>query len=184
MTTSETTIEKPAASLSPGATWSKLLNRLATPLTAGLFTVSAISGTALFFRWAPGAFHTMHVWLSMVLLAPFLLHVLKNWQSLMGYAKRGTLIVPLAVCLIVALPFVYAGLNGARGSPSSRAVRLMTQVPLSNLAPVLKSTPEALLAALRKQGYGADSASDTLEKIAAASGKQGPELLFALLPLR
>ena len=39
------------------------LNRYATPLTLGLFAVSALSGVALFFHLAPGAFHGMHEWL-------------------------------------------------------------------------------------------------------------------------
>ena len=55
--------------------FSRFMHRFATPLTTGLFVVSAVSGIALFFHWAPTAFHTMHVWLSMVLLLPFILHV-------------------------------------------------------------------------------------------------------------
>jgi hypothetical protein len=73
-------------------------------LTTGLFLVSAISGIALFFRWSPGSFHAMHEWLSM-LLAPFVLHMWRNWGAFMTYIKRNTLWIPLALCIIISIPF-------------------------------------------------------------------------------
>lgn len=55
-----------------------IANRYATPLTTGLFAVSAISGVALFFHLGSAYFHGMHEWLSMALLIPFGVHVWKN----------------------------------------------------------------------------------------------------------
>lgn len=166
---------------------SKIMHRLATPLTTGLFLVSAVSGVALFFRWLPGAFHTMHVWLSMVLLVPFVFHVWRNWRSLLGYARRGALVAPLVLCLVVALPFAVLGLgDGGRrgGNPGFRAVALMTQARLSDLAPVLETTPDTLLAILRQRGYQARSADETLDAIAATSSKQPSEVLSNVMPKR
>jgi len=60
---------------------------------------------------------------------------------------------------------------------------LMTQPRLSDLAPVLKTTPPALLASLAQQRYRA-SADDTLERVARASGQQASELLLAVMPAR
>ncbi|MCB1455931.1 MAG: DUF4405 domain-containing protein, partial [Nitratireductor sp.] len=57
-----------------------LLSRYATPFISGLFLVSLISGIALFFHVGPSGFHGMHEWLSMVLIAPFVLHLWKNWK--------------------------------------------------------------------------------------------------------
>src|SRR3982750_3833021 len=103
------------------------INRFATPLTAGLFAVSTISGIALFFHWMPGAFHAMHEWLSILLLAPFALHAWKNWRPLLGYAKRGALLVPLVASVLVALPFTVSGLTrNSGGNPAFRAIPLMT----------------------------------------------------------
>jgi hypothetical protein len=162
---------------------STLIHRFATPLTTGLFAVSTISGVALFFHWAPAAFHAMHEWLSVVLLLPFALHLWKNWRSLLGYAKRGYLVLPLLACLIVAAPFVASGLTGGSGgNPAMRTTTLMTSAPLSNLAPLLKTTPDALLATLRQQGYQAVSADQTLAAIAAVSGKSAAEALVVVLP--
>lgn len=177
--------ETPAGTRVPrqGSRVPGFVSRFATPLTTGLFVVSAVSGAALFFHWASGAFHEMHEWLSMVLLAPFVLHVWKNWRSLLGYARRGTLAVPLLASLVVALPFAYSGLaGGGRGNPAFRVMSAMTQARLTDLAPVLKTTPDALLAALKQQGYQARSADETLDAIATAAGKQSSDALFAVMP--
>lgn len=162
---------------------SRFINRFATPLTTGLFVVSAVSGVALFFHWVPGAFHSMHVWLSMVLLLPFVLHVWRNWRSLLAYAKRGTLVVPLIASLLVAVPFAVSGTSGGGrgGNPAFRATAFMTQARIADLAPVLKTMPDALLTTLKQQGYRAQSAGQTLHEVASASGTQGSEALFAVI---
>lgn len=160
------------------------MNRYATPLTTGLFAVSAISGIALFFHLATGAFHAMHEWLSMLLLLPFALHMWKNWRPLVSYARNGALLIPLAACLVVAVPFAVTGLSGGGGNPARRAVAMMTTVPLSDLAPVMKSTPDAMMKALAQSGYAVSSAEQSLEAIAQASGKSAFDALGALVPAR
>jgi len=159
-------------------------NRYATPLTTGLFAVSAISGIALFLHWAPGLFHEMHEWLSVVLLAPFGLHAWRNWKSLTLYAKRGTLVLPLIAAVAVAMPFAVSGWRegGSGGNPAFRTMALMTQARLADLAPILHTTPDALLTTLRREGYQASSGNDTLDTIAAGSGKPASAILFTLMP--
>ena len=160
-----------------------LLSRWATPLTVGFFAVSAISGVALFFHLGQGWFHEMHEWLSMMLLAPFVLHVWKNWRPLVAYVQRGTLWWPVAAALVIAVAFaVQGGGEGHKGmSPQGRAVSVMTQARLADLAPVLKTTPEALQASLIQRGYKPASADDTLDSVAASSGTSATRLLFELL---
>jgi hypothetical protein len=162
----------------------RFINRFATPLMTGLFVVSAVSGVALFFHWVPGAFHSMHVWLSMVLLLPFVLHVCRNWRSLLAYAKRGTLVVSLVASVLVAVPFAVSGTSGGGrgGNPAFRVTALMTQARIADLAPVLKITPDALISTLQQRGYQAQSADQTLDEVASASGKEGSEALFAVIP--
>ena len=162
-----------------------LVTRYATPLTTGLFAISTISGVALFFHWAPGTFHAMHEWLSMALLVPFVLHVWKNWAPLANYARRGTLTMPLVVSLVAAVAFGAGGLTAGRGgNPAFRTVPLMTDAPLSALAPVLKSTPDRLRSLLEQKGYSVASVDVTLGEVAAASGKAAPEVLFSVMPNR
>lgn len=157
--------------------------RYITPITTGLFLVSAISGVALFFHWAPGTFHSMHEWLSMVLLVPFVFHMWRNWGAFMGYIKRKTLWIPLILCIVVSIPFALPSSQGrSGGNPAFRVIRVMTQASLSNLAPVMKSSPEELLKKLQAMGYKATSTDETLDQIAAASGEQSLPLLIKLMP--
>lgn len=165
------------------------IHRYGTPLTLGLFVISTVSGLALFFHWQQRIFHGMHEWLSILLLVPFGLHFWKNWRPLLVYARRGWLVWPLLACLAAAIPFAAGSLMGGPGGPGGRggnpgfrAVGLLTQTPLTALAPVLKTTPEALQAALKARGYSVVSTGDTLEAVARASGKPAPELLFGVMP--
>ncbi|MBB3973942.1 DUF4405 domain-containing protein [Hansschlegelia beijingensis] len=162
-----------------------LIHRYGTPLTTGLFLVSAVSGVALFFRWQPAAFHLMHEWLSLALLVPFGLHLWKNWKPMVGYLKRKTLIIPLLASILVAVPFAVNGMMKSRGgSPGFRAMSVLTKAQLSDLAPILKASPEDLVARLRADGHKVDTAEATLEGVAASSGVRASELLFKLMPQR
>lgn len=158
----------------------EFLNRYSTPLTLGLFAVSTISGVALFLHVGQPVFHEMHEWLSMVLLLPFGFHVWKNWNPIVSYARRGWLVVPLVLSLLVAIPFAWPALSGTRegGSPSL-PMRIMTKASLADLAPVLKTTPDALQAALAAKGWKAASPQDLIEKIA---GPEARKALYAVLP--
>lgn len=157
-----------------------LLNRLATPLTLGLFAISTISGVALFLHLAQGYFHAMHEWLSMVLLVPFVLHVWKNWNPLVIYAKRGALWLPVLASVAIAIPFAWPALTGKQqgGSPGI-PMRIMMKAPIADLAPLLKMTPDGLQTALAEKGYKASSTQDSIEKIA---GENARAALFAVLP--
>jgi hypothetical protein len=158
------------------------MHRYGTPLTAGLFLVSAVSGVALFFHWSSATFHRMHEWLSMLLLAPFALHMVKNWKPLLAYAKRRTLLMPLLLCVVVAVPFALtAGKSRAR-NPAFQTVALMTRATLEELAPIIGTAPEDLLRKLQARGYKANSTRDTPSDIARASAVPSNDVLFALMP--
>lgn len=158
--------------------------RYVTPITTGLFLVSAISGIALFFHWAPGTFHSMHEWLSMVLLVPFVLHMWRNWGAFMNYIKRKTLWIPLVLCIIVSIPFAWPSAQQGRsgGNPAFQVVHMMTKTSITGIAPVMKSSPDELLKKLQGMGYKATSTDETLDQIATASGEQSLSLLMKLMP--
>ncbi|MGH8462868.1 MAG: DUF4405 domain-containing protein [Pseudomonas sp.] len=159
-----------------------LINRYATPLTTGFFIVSMVSGVALFFHWAPGLFHGMHEWLSMVLLVPFVLHLWKNWGPMMGYVKRKSLFVPLLLSLLVAVPFAIPSGGGRQGgNPAFAAVQLVTNAPLADSAALFKTTPDELITRLRRQGLSVTSSSDTLNQIAQSAQLQPAQLIAQLM---
>ena len=155
------------------------LNRYATPLITGLFLVSLISGVALFFHFGSSYFHSMHEWLSMVLIVPFVLHIWKNWRPMVSYMKHLPMTVALVVSATLALAFAYPALTapagqgmGGRGGPP--AFQLATKVmngTVSEMAAVLDISPEALADALNGAGMTVGSVDEDLNSIAARAGK-------------
>ncbi len=160
-----------------------VINRLATPLTAGLFLVSLVSGVALFLHVAQGTFHEMHEWLSMLLVLPFILHLVKNWNGLMGYRRYHTLIIPILICVIIAIPFAWMGSGkSGGGNANGRIARVLTQSSLTTLAPVFKTTPQDLAAHLTQAGYTVTSNDETINDIATAAGDNPMKVLQVLVP--
>lgn len=155
-----------------------VLMRYATPLITGLFVVSLISGVALFFHLGQAYFHGMHEWLSMVLILPFALHLMKNWRPFLNYFRRSPMAIALAISLVAALPFVYQGAMGAAGgNPVMGVVRALEKSTLADAAPVFGKSPDALKAALEQKGYQIASTDTTLGDVAKASNKESFQLI-------
>lgn len=161
-----------------------LLQRTATPFVTALFLVSLISGLALFFHVGPRAFHPMHEWLSLVLIAPFALHVWKNWRPMSLYLGKPVFAVALALSTLAALAFLLApsGGGGRRGGPPQMALaRALSAATPAQLAPALGAEPARLVATLRQRGF-ADADLDTpLAALAARAGKDEGALAAALV---
>lgn len=156
--------------------------RFATPFTSGLFLVSVVSGVALFFHVGPALFHSMHEWLSMLLLIPVVFHVWKNWGAIASYFKRGTLVWPVAASLAVAAAFAVPALTSgaAGGNPQMAMYRAIAEAPIAEVAPILKTTPDALVARLQAAGVPA-KADQSMAQAAAAAGKEARGLVFQVL---
>ena len=120
----------------------------------------------------------------MLLLAPFALHLWKNWKPLLAYAKRKTLWTPLVLSLVVAVPFaMMASRSGGRvGNPAFQTISLMTRSSLIALGPVFHAKPEALLQRLQEAGYKASSTEQTPSAIGDASEASANDVLYALMP--
>ncbi|MEH0072969.1 DUF4405 domain-containing protein [Pannonibacter sp. Pt2] len=150
-----------------------LLFRWTTPLTAGLFLVSTISGVALFFGWQSGLFHEMHEVLSMVLLAPVAVHLWRNWKPMLGYFRRAAMPLALAGSLAAGGFFAAEALSGPgrSGNPAMAMVAAVQNAPLSVVAPVLGLEEAALIARLEQAGIKGAAGSDTLSGLAASRGE-------------
>lgn len=161
----------------------KFADRFATPAMTGLFLVSGVSGIALFFHWMPSLFHGMHAWLSMILFIPFVFHMWKNWNALVGYFHRKTLALPIAVSFLAAAAFAFSALNAAPGgNPAFRALPLLSHARLIDLAPILHTTADDLAETLRQRGMTVTSNEETLDAVAARADTSANQLLLALLP--
>lgn len=159
------------------------LFRIGTPLTVGLFLVSAVSGAALYFGWAPGMFHQMHEVLSMVLLAPFVVHVWRNWRPLVGYFRKAAMPVALALSLAGATWFAVGSLGnstGRGGNPAMALFKAAQTAPISALAPVLKLDAPTVVSRLNDAGFGPVAAEDTIGDIAGRTGHNALEVLASM----
>lgn len=156
--------------------------RYGTPLTAGLFIVSAVSGVALYFGWSPGLFHEMHEVLSLVLLLPFVLHLWRNWRPFLNYFRHKAMPIALVASLAAAAVFAYGASASGRsgGNPAMALVAAAQEAPLETLAPVLKLDGATAVKRLDDAGFGPVAPTDTLAAIAARSGHSAFELIAKL----
>lgn len=160
------------------------LHRYATPLFTGLFLVSLVSGLALFLHVGQPIFHGMHEWLSLVLIAPFGLHLWKNWRAMTNYLRKPAFALAIALSVVLALPFVLQPATGAGGPPQMALARTLFANKAEDLAPLLGFTPEAVLVSLKEKGFTAAAPGQPLAEIAKASGKSEMELAAALNGLK
>lgn len=160
-----------------------LLLRYATPLITGLFLVSLVSGAALFFHIGSSTFHSMHEWLSMLLILPVALHIWKNWRAFTRYFKGLPLALALAASLAAAGAFGWSTLRGGatgRGRPPQFALsQKVMQATLPEMAAVLDLPAETLSAHLIKAGFTPTEGA-SLSQIARTSGHSETELAAAL----
>jgi len=162
-----------------------ILLRYATPLITGLFLVSLVSGVALFFHIGSAYFHSMHEWLSMILIAPFILHIWKNWRAFLNYFKRSAMPVALVASLAGAVAFAWPMLTAPAGGPGGRPefalLRAVQSAPISHVAPLFGKDGDGLAEGLRARGFTVASTDDTLNGIAEASGKSSGDIAAALV---
>lgn len=161
-----------------------LLARYATPFTTGLFVVSLVSGVALFFHIGSAYFHSMHEWLSLVLIAPFVLHIWKNWRAFKTYFKRPAMMIALVASLVAGIAFAWPSLTdtseGRGGRPEFALLRAVQTAPISAVAPLFGQDGNGLAENLRARGYTVASTDDTLNGIAEASGKSASDIAGVL----
>lgn len=157
------------------------LFRFATPLTAGLFLVSTVSGAALFFHVGSSLFHSMHEVLSMVLLVPIVLHLWRNWKPMVNYFHRSAMPIALAVSLAAGGYFAYGSMNRTTGgNPAFALVNSAQSVPLASLAPVLQLDEAVAVQRLQDAGIAPVAATESISDIATRSGRDTFEILGLL----
>ncbi|WP_145111533.1 DUF4405 domain-containing protein [Cereibacter sediminicola] len=160
---------------------SSVLGRYATPFITGLFLVSLISGIALFFHIGPGGFHGMHEWLSMVLILPFALHLWKNWRGFLNQFRRRPMGIALAASALAGALFLLPLGSGEAGGPPPLAFsHKILANSASELAPLLGTTPEDVVARLTAAGIPVTDASQPLVDAIQASGKPEMQAIAAL----
>lgn len=144
----------------------KFLRKWSTPWTIGAFVLMSVTGVLMFFHWTSGVNKLAHQWLSWAFLFGVVLHVATNWLAFGRYFKS-----PLALSVMIVFAAVlglsFLPLTGGKAEPPARAVlATLSRTPLSELAPLVHSTPDAVAARLRAKGFKVTAANQTPEEIA------------------
>ncbi|HVG46940.1 MAG TPA: DUF4405 domain-containing protein [Rubellimicrobium sp.] len=140
---------------------------------------------ALFLGVGQGLFHELYEVLSLVLILPFALHVWKNWRALAGYLGRPPMTAALALSAVAALAFALGGMaegGPAGGAPQFAFAHAMLANSPAEMAPLLGTTPSALVAQLGAAGFTVTGPDKALSDIASASGRDEFALVSARLP--
>ncbi|NTV66220.1 MAG: DUF4405 domain-containing protein [Chlorobaculum sp.] len=160
------------------------LKSLATPLAAGAFIISAVTGTLIFFDVEIGAVEPVHKWLSLLLLGGIALHMLSHWNAFSGYFSRKPALAVMGMALAVAggsmLPVFGEEEEGEKRNAKA-AVHALEATSLETVAQVVKSRPEELTVRLKAAGISVNSPSATITDIARSNGKESAEVLGAIL---
>lgn len=158
----------------------KIQRNWVTPVTAGAFLLSAVTGVLIFFHADSGANKFVHEWLSWVLLGGVVLHVLANLGGFKSHlaTARGKLLMGVFVLALAAsfMPF-----GGANEPPFVQPIRALSQAPLSTLAQVAQTTPANLRDRMVKEGLPPTSDQQSLSDLVGTDIKKQMHMLGKIM---
>jgi hypothetical protein len=161
------------------------LKSWATPFAVGVFTISAVTGLLIFFDMELGIIEPVHKWLSWLLVAGVLLHIISNWKQFTGYFLKkhalGIFGAALVVTIVSLLPVFDKDKEGDEENPGKIAAQLLESSSLETVALVIKTTPKLLVEQLGKNGIMVKDPSLTIQQIASNNGKSHKAVLDTVL---
>lgn len=157
------------------------LRRYATQATAVLSVVVGITGVILFFHLAKDPVEAIHEWLGMGFAVVAILHVIRHRGSFALMLRQRQLHVLAAITALGVAAFVALVPPKPPGNPMVRLARAAEQAPISQLAPVMGSRTEDVLARLRQAGINAEP-GDSLAALAASHHVESVKLIALALP--
>lgn len=145
----------------------------ATPITAGAFLLVGFTGILMFFHLDSGLNKVAHEWLSWVLVAGVVLHIVTNIRAFNGHlrSRLGRYLMG-GFALVLALTFIPAGGDGPPAI--AKPAVALAEVPLSVFAQVAGVSADELLTKLSEQGY--QSATETQSITDVVGGDFGKRL--------
>ena len=157
----------------------------ATPLVTGALLISAVTGLLLFFEFEKGLVKPVHEWLGWLLVAGALFHVAANWKAFSAYFSKRLAVAILGVCAVVtvvsAMPFLGNGEHEDEKHVARASAKALETSSIETVALVAKQSPGELIARLKNDGVNVSAPSQTIAEVAAANGKEAPELLGKLI---
>ena len=128
----------------------------ATPVTIGAFLLMSATGVMMFFGWDRGLTGEAHEWFSWIFLAGAGAHIAANIRPFMHHLKSRWGKASVVVFSVVLIAAFFAGI-GAGGQVRKAVEQALVEAPLSSLAILTHTTPEALELKLSARGISANS---------------------------
>jgi hypothetical protein len=156
---------------------------LSTPVAAGAFFISAITGILIFFDLEIGAIEPVHKWLSWLLLGGIAFHMLSHWKSFTGYFSRKPALAVIGLALAVtggAMLPVFGEEEEGEKRNAKAAVHALETTSLETVAQVVKIRPDELTLRLKSVGISVSNSAATITEIAGNNGKESEEVLGAI----
>ena len=150
-----------------------------TPITAGAFLLSAVTGILIFFHIGTGLNKFGQEWLNWGLLGSVALHATTNFAGFKYYlgTTRGQVLAGV-FALVLLLSFVPAGSKGE--PPFAAPIRALSQVSLATLAQVVQVSPEQLRECLAKAGLQPKSDQQSLSDLVGPDMRKQAQTLGTL----
>ena len=152
------------------------VRKWATPLTIGAFFLMAGTGVLMFFEWDGGLTAVVHQWFSWLFLAGAGGHIVANFRPLKSHLKSGWGKASVGTLMVVfAASFISWGIiTGPQlEGPIEQS---LVDAPLSVLAGVTHTVPDALLLRLKAHGITATS-QQSIGEVSRESGESENRLL-------
>jgi len=153
----------------PPRTW-------ATPLTIGSFILMSISGLLMFLHWDTGLMAGAHQWVSLLFLLGVGGHVTANFRPLKTHlhSRWGQASIAVFVTVLAASVFSWGLVTGSQ--LEEPILLALADAPLSSLADLTHTEPQALLQKLQAHGITA-TARQSIRELASTQHVDAERLL-------
>lgn len=159
----------------------KIKREWSTPITAGAFLLTAVTGVLMFFHLDSGLNKTVHEWLSWILVIGAGLHIVSNYSGFKRYfsARKGQVFMG-GFALLLALSFFPMGNIGGE-PPFISPLKTLSAAPLTTLALVAEVTPEQMAERLANAGFTAQSNDQSVSDVVGGNFRKQLSVLKVLL---
>jgi phage FluMu protein gp41 len=159
----------------------KIQRSWVTPITAGAFLLSGVTGILIFFHMETGANKFVHEWLGWLLVAGAALHVVVNYAGFKSHlaTSRGKVLLGVfAVALIARFIPVSGEIDEP---PFMQPIRALSQAPLTTLAQVAQITPEQMHERMVKEGLLPTSDQQSLSDLVGTDPRKQMHVLGKIM---
>ncbi|EIZ78191.1 hypothetical protein WSK_3232 [Novosphingobium sp. Rr 2-17] len=139
----------------------------ATPTVIGAFTLSSLTGVALFFGLKSQATLTVHQWLGLTFVIGGLAHITVNFFAFKRHFRPKLARVIVGIYLVITLlAFLPITPTRPTNTPMSNILDAVQGAPLEDLAHLFKVAPETLVGRLKSAGFPVKSSRQSIADVA------------------